>query len=848
MDRECLSLLPGVCEVLADSGRPLLDDTSLEKLLDWFTGLTQSGGSLLKACPCLLELISAVISNASSDPGVLSFTLKLTGLLAASEDGFKILQEASVLDVVFSIQHWKEAGLWEDPCVRIGWIQGLKNFLQHPKALRFFVKSEFIEPLLQLHTDPSLFVASAVNQTLVHILLSFQPDSPAGCHGVNGDDDSCTQTSIRADMFVAISAYLKESLVPTANTELQRSLQTLRLLAQLLAQARPPLRDELLQTVSDTLEELVTAGYSRLTLPMMDVILAAYSCGTDERFPDRRVDRLLTSMLNLDDPSDLIHAAAACLCRGLRHPPHASQAVRILLLPLEMTSGQTLLEACGDDERRRSSIMAHLKRKSSCISMLCVCLMNLQQITLMPPDFLPCPPDVIVAAVLSLLKICRGVSSSSGSSEVCRNIIGSVKVQKCALMALSSSAGLKEKTSDVLTVLIGYLDDPDSDPTVLHKSYQAFVKWTAVLTDACLITNQLRLDLLRVVRKRVCDMRWEVRDSTVEFLGHLADVRLPPNPAQNAHDASEALLGNSCTAPLIRKALEDAEGYVRASAVSALVRTLEPSWQQGAALSAQETETVDQLLEILSQDTEGFSRRAVVRYFTSWFSSCPSPPPPLLMECVRTVLSLGSADLDWEVKVHTLELAELLLDDALQGHAEPSEPLRTSSHPYGVVSDRVHTPHTHSDAPAGGVEWDAAGVLSDLVEGGVVSALLSGLVDCDRPVGLKACRLLMRLRDAIRPLSLGRPDASGVTCKLPAGGWGREIRRILGTKRSCEGSGAAAGLQEVLACLDLDERLDVLTRSSDHVHNSPLSLLQDILSTHSDPDTQGGQEVISDCY
>lgn len=43
MDRECLSLLPRVCEVLAASGGSLADDTSLEKLLDWFKALTEAG-------------------------------------------------------------------------------------------------------------------------------------------------------------------------------------------------------------------------------------------------------------------------------------------------------------------------------------------------------------------------------------------------------------------------------------------------------------------------------------------------------------------------------------------------------------------------------------------------------------------------------------------------------------------------------------------------------------------------------------------------------------------------------------------------------------------------------------
>ena len=73
----------------------------------------------------------------------------------------------------------------------------------------------------------------------------------------------------------SISGYLKESLVPKESKNVRQSLQTLKLLALLLAQAGPPLRDKLLQTVGDSLEELVTAGSSELTLPLMDVILSA---------------------------------------------------------------------------------------------------------------------------------------------------------------------------------------------------------------------------------------------------------------------------------------------------------------------------------------------------------------------------------------------------------------------------------------------------------------------------------------------------------------------------------------------------------------------------------------------
>lgn len=53
MDGECVLLLPRVCELLSNSGKSLPDDTSLEKLLDWFKGLTKAGeyASVLRPSP-----------------------------------------------------------------------------------------------------------------------------------------------------------------------------------------------------------------------------------------------------------------------------------------------------------------------------------------------------------------------------------------------------------------------------------------------------------------------------------------------------------------------------------------------------------------------------------------------------------------------------------------------------------------------------------------------------------------------------------------------------------------------------------------------------------------------------
>lgn len=125
-----------------------------------------------------------------------------------------------------------------------------------------------MEPLLQLQTDSSLFVASAASQTLAHILLF------SSCTEESRDERA--PTFIGAGVGTAVSQYLTESLVPRESAQLHQSLQALRLLALLLNRGGPPLREALLETVLDPLEELVRADHSQLTLPLMEALVAAH--------------------------------------------------------------------------------------------------------------------------------------------------------------------------------------------------------------------------------------------------------------------------------------------------------------------------------------------------------------------------------------------------------------------------------------------------------------------------------------------------------------------------------------------------------------------------------------------
>ncbi|XP_052367804.1 BRCA1-associated ATM activator 1-like [Oncorhynchus keta] len=834
MDSECLVLLPRVCAVLADPRQSLPDDTSLEKLLDWFTGLTKEdhGLALLESCPCLVDYISTACLDKTTDPSMLSFSLKLSGLLAASQHGFNLLQDRSILGVAYDSERWQVAGQWEDPSVRIGWIHGLSNMMRHTQAFHFLDQAGLTKPLLQLQTDPSLFVASAANHLLARLLTFHQPATTSHTTQGNGLTVPPNKEEVELDVTMETSPgsgcsitmeilkHLESSLESDSHTQV---LQGLRLLALTLPELEAPLRGSVIRRVLRSLEGLVREG--AVAQPLMDVLLATYRSGPC----DSRLVSLMASMLNSQNPSDAALCAAATLHPETCPPGLRQKIVAVLLGPLQMVTGVTLLDWPNDrhtdeqtdhrhtdqqtdhrhtdedhrqtDEDHRhtdqqtdhrhtgqqtdnrqtdqqtdnrqtdqdrqtegrsslSLLLHHLNHKPSCVSLLCVSVSSAPYITDMDSS------ASVILAVVSLLRICNGHSPSPeskaaiGCSKASTNLIGCSKVQRCcldSLASLSTCPGAVERVAEVFHVLVQNLQNPDSDPTVLQKNYQAMLRWLRVSAEPHSLADLVTEDLLPVLKKRVCDVRWEVRDSTLEFLGQLC----------------EAL---SCTVtPILLEALCDQESYVRASAISALARTLPLSDQQGEPGNQTQEQILGQLLDILSQDSEGFPRRAVVQFFISWLKTHPSSSSSSLC----SVLSLGSTDLDWEVKVHTLELVELLMEETLPGHQESelgSTPppyggsggtnLLTHTdltHPYAVTPSQpspllthtptdTHTPLTHTH-PTTSVVCG----LSRLVELGVITALFNGLFDCDRPVALKACSLLLRLRDAVCPSrSLGK--------------------------------------------------------------------------------------------
>ncbi|XP_016347330.1 BRCA1-associated ATM activator 1-like [Sinocyclocheilus anshuiensis] len=798
MDSDCLSLLPAVCLVLADPKQSPPDDTSLEKLLDWFKELhSQSNGQvLLQHQPCLLEFISSVCTSKTTDPAILSFTLKLTGLLAATTQGFHLFDEGGLLVYVFELEAWGVCDLWEDASVRSGWLQGLLDMLKHQQALGFICGNGLIKVILQLQNDRSLFAACLANQLLVHILNFLTSSNMTSGSDVVGSSES----SLRPDWVSASSEIMNAVVEALSSEDCPQVLQGLRLLSLVLSQCGEPIISTLWKDVLVPLEVLVNRGSESLIQTLITVLEAALGTPLLSQ-SEYKVEELLEAMLGDGNRKECFQCAA--LIVKLEKCPEVlkRKATDIILLPLQCVSTQPQAE-----KGINVVLKEQLSQKASCISLLMQSLSSLAQLAHTKYLFEDISVHSITSSVVLLLRMCSGhCPSSLIHINTFTHLIGCCKVQRCGLDTLGALSVYEENLDlrkDIFGVLLDLLQSPDSHATV---------------------------NLFPVLEKRMCDLRWEVRDSTLEFITQLTAALISNS------GFSEALHTSGMVSVLL-SSLADAEGYVRASAVAAVGEAVTASFHQTVLASNSKLleDALVQMMAILSQDTEGFPRRAVVQAFTSWLKG--SHLITALESSLSSVLSLGGSDFDWEVKMHTLELAEVLMEKTL------------TCCPYAVQnfgSSEVRFPQA----------------LIKFKDFGLFDLLFNSLFDCDRPVCEKACALLVKLRT----LTAETADLDHCVLVLNVCGnrWGDEVQRRYLNKQQAKASvcvtngvtGSDEGtdcdlhcskdisLPKILQILDLDDMQRMLTLSSDHVVNSPRSLMEDILSA-----AQQSEENIVDCY
>lgn len=214
------------------------------------------------------------------------------------------------------------------------------------------------------------------------------------------------------------------------------------------------------------------------------------------------------------------------------------------------------------------------------------------------------------------------------------------------------------------------------------------------------------------------------------------------------------------------------------------------------------------LMHILSTDSEGFPRRAVLRVFTEWLRDGHADVVRDTEWFVATVLQAVSRDLDWEVRVQGLELAQVFLVQAM------GQPRLLCPYTVGLPGATSSRPHLE--------------FLQTLCRLPLFKFAFCALLDCDRPVAQKACDLLLFLRDKTvscsNPQEAGdSPNSASVEAALQRWREGEQAQPL--------GDLEPEAMLAILRSLDLESLQGRLAKSSDHVEKSPQSLLQDMLAT-----------------
>uniref|UniRef100_A0A670ZQ73 BRCA1 associated ATM activator 1 n=1 Tax=Pseudonaja textilis TaxID=8673 RepID=A0A670ZQ73_PSETE len=801
MDAKCSQLLPSVCTILADPGHPVADDTCLEKLLDWFKALASAGPSVLvlKENPCLIELILAVLKQGEPDPILLSFILRLTGIFAASESSFQYLQQQEVVFGAFGEAGPLGSPLWEDMTIRSGWVQGAYTMLRHYSAFQFLCNSGALDMIFTLQEDPSLFIAAAANRLLARLLIFSVESEPSRLLSSKDCDwPACARMMV---------ARVEEALTSRSSSRIKHSL---KLLMTLFEHSQDAWTEILWSRLAETVEALLMEDSVHVGPWFVDLFL---SMARSPAFSSHECSLWKLVALALKNIS-LAHVGP--LAHGLlklEACPQALQAqsLAVLLQPMDGILRATSPHAASPSEWYNTVLLTPVSIRPE-----------------FPHDS-EFPHQPLICSVVTILQFCAGqaVSSSSFGATLGHLLIGSFRVQRAALSllgALSRWAGKPQHAGVSYTLPFLFLQITQgcghtrcnniyysASFQIFKKALQGTLKWLRSALRPSVSLADVQQHTLRVLRKHLCSPSWEVRDSSLEFLS-LAMKHL------RGLDWFWQELLSSEVPRLLEDLLGDPESYVRASAVRTwgLWRKKTPTNLQQPLLCVGGV----RLLEILSSDAEGFPRRAAIGVFLDWLKEGHPEASASPAEFVSRALQAVDGDLDWEVKMAALDLV-------------------------GVFIGQTFGQLEQSSTSAGSSLANLADVLRLFGQMKMLGFLFRALQDCDRPVAVKACEVLLALKSSVckhRSKSSPSGDASGLK-KVPTESSSSPLSSLPAGEAAEKDCQDPERLRQILEFTNLEGLRRALDVSSDHLERSPQSLLQDLLAAAGD-----AEENRVDCY
>ncbi|XP_041483746.1 BRCA1-associated ATM activator 1-like [Lytechinus variegatus] len=266
-------------------------------------------------------------------------------------------------------------------------------------------------------------------------------------------------------------------------------------------------------------------------------------------------------------------------------------------------------------------------------------------------DF-PCLPpySVFHSAVVLLHAVTPNAKKTFYSKALLpdyKSLVGSRKIMTSLLDLAQTSISVHSGNCWTLDIWLlvdtinTILKNPDAD-------YQVVLKILAVVPDLVSVSmetdehpvsieNTKREALLMEVgyglQKRMCNIEWEVRDSTITCVGKLL---------QKNTDAVKKWLKRNDLHVRLWESLEDSESYVRSSTLQALpvLQSCKGLWEHVLSCSRITlVEVVAKLREIIKTDSEAFPRRAAIGCLLTWLKD-----EPWMQDGIKDVLTAESKE------------------------------------------------------------------------------------------------------------------------------------------------------------------------------------------------------------
>ncbi|XP_068672973.1 BRCA1-associated ATM activator 1-like isoform X3 [Montipora foliosa] len=914
-------VLPFLFNLLVENSERIIDDTSVERILEWLKYVCKSKQQLQKLFQCgTVEFMTT--EEVFSNPESSAFFLRLFGLLASEEKVFNIFLSVKGGEFLtgFLDKPKNVENLWVEGNVRNGYFQALISLTEHEGGMQWLNNRGLVNCALDYVSDRSMFVASSARSFIATYIIQQSGLVPlVNCqetfHRIL-DDKNVADVTDRLKLMLS-QQYSKFPLSAVAVIEITR----------MLICKDSTMGQKILQESRLLLECLgvIKIGDATACQKIVDVICEMAKntrrwgldwgrlLGTE----DLQASKIL---LDLDFPSHWFFVLCGIVeltlelvsnpsCRNPENVPNGCHVKEEDVLNIGLVD--CLLSQDNQQEYHAKIQLQNILAQwikgdnstgNSQTKVICQTMAAAQQL-IKQACSRHC--SFVLHWVKLSLNFIENFADPTKLASVSRQ--GNQKVLKACLELITSfaevqsSLGLLESTDpssvdnlfdELVASLLCLIENSNSVETVISLSLKTLGKVLDSSRDEFVkelfsrreetspkrarfdggtpgqasppeisVKEANRAKLAFLMFRRLRDSRWEVRDSTLEFVESLMRLN---------NDSVHDFLCYQNIPSIVWDTIDDGDSYVRASAIHVIGLLVCQSQLWSSLLKigrVTEESLLEKLASVVVKDEEAFPRRNAVDCFTHWIQTRHPMAKKILhtdassrlnnentpMDTIsddgnytetiqrsadaqnmgefcrvpqhsKIVQSLCHAcqDFDWEVKLRGFEFWKAVTGFFSRSNAE---------------KERVNTSETKSfseESAGHGCEVERAKaevfdeVCQVLFNMGALDIMIAALNDCDHLVCEKTLEILGGLQVMSYP-----DNSSEEKC----------IKTVRQLQDRLAKDFDVGNFMNVLSVIDFPALTQSIEAADSSVRADPVSLIEDILIAASHRD-----ENLLDCY